>query len=127
MPPRDNEVPVPGPSHPPREVQILHPADAFPDPTRRAGGIDTSIVTIPLTPLATSASARPPASMASTSAPGTVVPQQVTGRHTSPDDPRNVLPISPPLSSHSAASLNAGGIVDHPRPLHPSRGQYDVV
>ena len=64
--------------------------------------------------------------MATISAPGTVVAQQVAGRHTSPDDLSNIFQLSPPLSSHSAASPNAGGIVGHPHTLHSSRG-HDIV
>jgi hypothetical protein len=91
VPPPDNEAPVPGPSHLARETTTkgLHPADAFPDTIvpRVTGSIDTSIVTIPLTTLA---SAPPP-----TSAPG------VSGHRTAPDDPGvpsaidlgNIIPI----------------------------------
>jgi hypothetical protein len=91
VPPPDNEAPIPGPSHLARETttQGLHPADAFPDTIvpRVTGSIDTSIVTIPLTTLA---SAPPP-----TSAPG------VSGHRTAPNDPGvpsaidlgNIIPI----------------------------------
>ncbi|KAN0139071.1 hypothetical protein V8E53_003073 [Lactarius tabidus] len=98
VPPPVNEAHVPGPSHLAREtpIQGLRPADAFPGPSvpRVTGSIDTSIVTIPLTTLAPSASAPAPSSAHN-------------GRRTSPDDPG--IPGSHSSAPVPTAPVPAGG------------------